>query len=158
MIQFTYNNILVSLPEWYHPKYNDDSLGWHGPPVNPYNSQRISYRGSKTIDDFVNELQVPQFKELANNYNPDLLWYVILIRSMFFISSSNLQTTFNNNRCDIGGIHNSTVWQSEYFNNALKKGKQVSVNDRCGDGSASDFTTIEYKAVKDIPPRQVTIK
>ncbi|KAI8879202.1 glycoside hydrolase family 29 protein [Backusella circina FSU 941] len=55
--------------------------------------------------------------------------------------------------CDIGGINNSTVWQSDYFNNALSKGKQVSVNDRCGDGSGSDFTTIEYKTVKEPPSR-----
>lgn len=121
--------IIVSLPEWYHPKYNDDSLGWHGPPINPYTQQRVAYRGSKTIDDFVNELQVPQFQELVHQYNPDILW------------------------CDIGGINNSTVWQADYFNKALDNGRQVAVNDRCGDGSASDFTTIEYKAVKDTPSR-----
>jgi hypothetical protein len=56
-------------------------------------------------------------------------------------------------RCDIGGINNSTVWQSDYFNNALSKGKQVSVNDRCGDGSGSDFTTVEYKTVNEPPSR-----
>lgn len=50
------------------------------------------------------------------------------------------------------------MWQSNYFNNALKDGRQVSVNDRCGDGSASDFTTIEYKAVTDIPTRYDTMK
>jgi hypothetical protein len=42
--------------------------------MNPYSNQRVAYRGSRTIDDFVNELQVPQFKELASNYNPDILW------------------------------------------------------------------------------------
>ncbi|KAG2210920.1 hypothetical protein INT47_000077, partial [Mucor saturninus] len=121
--------LYFSLPEWYHPKYNDESLGWKGPPKNPYTDEVVSYTGSRLIEDFVNELQVPQLQELANNYNPDILW------------------------CDIGGINNSTVWQSDYFNNALKDGRQVSVNDRCGDGSASDFTTIEYKAVTDTPTR-----
>lgn len=74
-------------------------------------------------------MQVPQFQELVQYYSPDILW------------------------CDIGGIHNSSVWQADYFNQALQQGRSVSVNDRCGDGSASDFTTVEYKAVKDIPAR-----
>ncbi|KAG2237616.1 hypothetical protein INT48_004519 [Thamnidium elegans] len=121
--------LYFSLPEWYHPKYKDESLGWQGPPVNPYTGENVPYTGSKPIESFVNELQVPQFQELANTYSPDILW------------------------CDIGGIHNSTVWQSDYFNNALKKGKQVTVNDRCGSDSASDFTTVEYKAVTDTPSR-----
>ncbi|KAL9541745.1 hypothetical protein PS6_010167 [Mucor atramentarius] len=120
--------LYFSLPEWYHPKYKDDSLGWQGPPMNPYTGQRVPYTGSRTIRDFVNELQVPQFQELVQ-YKPDILW------------------------CDIGGIHNSSVWQSNYFNQALASGKQVAVNDRCGDSSASDFTTIEYKAVTDTPTR-----
>lgn len=71
---------------------------------------------------------MPQFQELVQ-YKPDILW------------------------CDIGGIHNSSVWQSNYFNQALASGRQVAVNDRCGDTSASDFTTIEYKAVTDTPTR-----
>ncbi|KAI9473850.1 MAG: alpha-L-fucosidase-domain-containing protein [Benjaminiella poitrasii] len=121
--------LYFSLPEWYHPKYKDDSIGWQGPPVNPYSGQQTSYTGSKPIDDFVNELQVPQFQELVHNYKPDILW------------------------CDIGGIHNSAVWQADYFNQARKEGHQVAVNDRCGDGSASDFTTIEYQAVMTTPTR-----
>jgi alpha-L-fucosidase len=120
--------LIVSLPEWYHPKYHDQSLGWHGPPINPYTGKNITYTGSKSIDDFVNELQVPQLRELVN-YNPDILW------------------------CDIGGIHNSSVWQADYFNRALQQGRSVAVNDRCGDGSASDFTTIEYQAVSNTPTR-----
>ncbi|KAI8645913.1 alpha-L-fucosidase-domain-containing protein, partial [Parasitella parasitica] len=120
--------LYFSLPEWYHPQYKDDSLGWHGPPLNPYTGQQVKYTGSRAITDFVNELQVPQFQELVG-YKPDILW------------------------CDIGGIHNSSVWQSSYFNQALQSGKQVAVNDRCGDASASDFTTVEYKAVVDTPTR-----
>lgn len=138
----------VSLPEWYNPKYNDNSLGWKGPPINPYTDEILSYTGSKPIESFVNELQVPQFQELANKYNPDILWYVLIVSDFLVILYSH-----NFFRCDIGGIHNSTVWQSDYFNNALNNGRQVTVNDRCGDGSASDFTTIEYKAVTDTPTR-----
>ncbi|KAL9547918.1 hypothetical protein MBANPS3_005937 [Mucor bainieri] len=121
--------LYFSLPEWYHPQYKDDSLGWQGPPMNAYTGQRVPYTGGRTVHDFVNELQVPQFQELAVQYQPDILW------------------------CDIGGIHNSSAWQSSYFNQALGSGQPVAVNDRCGDGSASDFTTIEYKAVTDTPTR-----
>ncbi|KAI7907516.1 glycoside hydrolase, partial [Cokeromyces recurvatus] len=121
--------LYFSLPEWYHPKYKDDSLGWYGPPINPYNGQQISYTGSKPINNFVNELQVPQFQELIQGYKPDIIW------------------------CDIGGIHNSSVWQADYFNQAQREGRQVAVNDRCGDKSASDFTTVEYKTVTTVPTR-----
>ncbi|KAI8984373.1 alpha-L-fucosidase-domain-containing protein [Mycotypha africana] len=121
--------LYFSLPEWYHPSYRDESLGWHGPPRNPYTGAVTNYSGSKTINDFVNELQVPQLMELTEMHDPDILW------------------------CDIGGIHNSSVWQAQYFNQAMAKNKQVAVNDRCGDGSASDFTTIEYKSIIDMPTR-----
>lgn len=115
------------MPEWYHPAYRDDTLGWHGPPVNPYTNQPIPYTNSRPIQDFVNELQVPQATELVTRFEPDLFW------------------------CDIGGINNSTVWQSDYFNKARKQGRQVAVNDRCGTGSAADYTTVEYKQVGTMP-------
>lgn len=53
-------------------------------------------------------------------------------------------------RCDIGGINNSTVWQTEYFNQAYQQNRQVTINDRCGN-DVSDFTTLEYKQT-DAPP------
>ncbi|KAI8078705.1 alpha-L-fucosidase-domain-containing protein [Halteromyces radiatus] len=120
--------LYFSLPEWYHPKYHDDWLGWQGPPRNAYNHSIIPYTASTPINDFVNELQVPQFLELINNYAPDIIW------------------------CDIGGINNSTAWQAEYFNQAKAQGRQVAINDRCGN-SVSDFTTVEYQDVSNIPPR-----
>lgn len=67
--------LYFSLPEWYHPKYRDDWLGWAGPPRNAYNNSIVPYTGSPPIDDFVNELQVPQFIELIDNYEPDMIWY-----------------------------------------------------------------------------------
>ncbi|KAI8335348.1 alpha-L-fucosidase-domain-containing protein [Chlamydoabsidia padenii] len=120
--------LYFSLPEWYHPQYRDDWLGWSGPPRNAYNSSIVPYTGSPPIDDFVNELQVPQFKELIDNFEPDIIW------------------------CDIGGINNSTVWQADYFNKAQEQKRQVAVNDRCGNG-ISDFNTIEYRGVSNIPHR-----
>lgn len=125
----SFYNFIVSLPEWYHPQYKDDSLGWHGPPMNPYTQKETPYTGYRKIDDFVHELQVPQAKELLQQHQPDIFW------------------------CDIGGIHDSLEWQKEYFSAAASRGQQVAVNDRCGDGSASDFTTVEYKTVDTAPDR-----
>ncbi|KAI8140551.1 alpha-L-fucosidase-domain-containing protein [Fennellomyces sp. T-0311] len=120
--------LYFSLPEWFHPQYKDDSLGWHGPPKNPYTGKTIEYTNSPVIRDFVNELQVPQAMELIEHHEPDIFW------------------------CDIGGINNSSAWQSEFYNQASAKGRQVSVNDRCGNG-ISDFTTVEYKSNAVAPSR-----
>ncbi|KAI9305746.1 alpha-L-fucosidase-domain-containing protein, partial [Cunninghamella echinulata] len=120
--------LYFSLPEWYHPSYSDPGYGWHGPPRNAYNDTEIPYTASTPITDFVNELQVPQFFELIDNYDPDILW------------------------CDLNGINNSTVWQSKYFNQAREQGKQVAINDRCGNG-ISDFMTSEYQSLYNTPSR-----
>lgn len=68
---------IVSLPEWYHPDYHDNTfLWWHGPPHNPFTGQEIEYRKSKRVADFVNEIQVPQALELIHQYEPDIFWQV----------------------------------------------------------------------------------
>lgn len=59
-------------------------------------------------------------------------------------------------RCDLNGINNSTVWQSKYFNHARKQGKQVAINDRCGNG-ISDFMTSEYQNLYNTPSRYIII-
>ncbi|KAI8066944.1 alpha-L-fucosidase-domain-containing protein [Gilbertella persicaria] len=117
-----------SLPEWYHPNYRDDSIHWHGPPVNPYTGKVVPYTGGAFVSDFVNDIQVPQFLELIREFEPDIMW------------------------CDIGAIHNSTAWQAKFFNEARAKKRQVTINDRCGN-SVSDFTTVEYNDVHYVPPR-----
>lgn len=116
------------MPEWYHPSYYDSSINWKGPPINPYTEEIPPYTGAPAVSSFVNQVQVPQFLELIHNYEPDIMW------------------------CDIGGINNSTAWQAEYLNKARKKGKQVVMNDRCGN-AVSDFATIEYRAIDYVPER-----
>ena len=107
---------IVSLPEWYHPQFDGSDKGWAGgPPRNPYTGKEVPYTGYRPIQDFVNELQVPQALELIDNYQPDIFW------------------------CDLGGFNNSTVWQKHYFENYA----EVAVNDRCGN-EYSDFSTVEY--------------
>jgi hypothetical protein len=117
------------LPEWFHPSYHDSSINWHGPPVNPYTDKTVTYTGaSQVVSSFVNEVQVPQFLELIHHYEPDIMW------------------------CDIGGINNSTAWQAEFLNQAKKQGRQVTMNDRCGN-SVSDFSTVEYSSINYVPSR-----
>ncbi|KAI7880331.1 glycoside hydrolase [Lichtheimia hyalospora FSU 10163] len=108
--------LYFSLPEWYHPQFDGSDKGWAGgPPRNPYTGKEVPYTGYRPIQDFVNELQVPQALELIDNYRPDIFW------------------------CDQGGFNNSTVWQKHYFENY----PEVAVNDRCGN-EYSDFSTVEY--------------
>ncbi|CAO3616869.1 unnamed protein product [Cunninghamella blakesleeana] len=119
--------IYFSLPEWYNPYYHNANLpDWGGSPKNPYTNKEVPYTGNPHLNDFVNDLQVPQFLELVHQYEPDILW------------------------CDIGGINNSTAWQTEYFNQAYQQNRQVTINDRCGN-DVSDFTTLEYRQT-DTPP------
>lgn len=54
--------------------------------------------------------------------------------------------------CDIGGINNSTAWQADFLNKGRRHGKEVVMNDRCGN-SVSDFATIEYRAIDYVPER-----
>ncbi|CEP15883.1 hypothetical protein [Parasitella parasitica] len=119
---------IVSLPEWYHPSYHDRWLNWDGPPVNPYTGKVVPYHGSPQVHDFVNEVQVPQILELIDHYEPDIMW------------------------CDIGGINNSTAWQAYFLNKAREQGRQVTMNDRCGN-AVSDFATIEYRGISHVPSR-----
>lgn len=57
--------------------------------------------------------------ELVHSYDPDIIW------------------------CDIGGANDSHHVLAEYFNQAKKNVKEVTVNDRSGIGT-HDFTTPEY--------------
>ncbi|KAL9548859.1 hypothetical protein PS6_006384 [Mucor atramentarius] len=118
--------VYFSMPEWYHPSYHDRWLNWDGPPVNPYTGKQVPYTGSPKVNDFVNEVQVPQVMELIDHYEPDIMW------------------------CDIGGINNSTAWQAYFLNKAREQGRQVTMNDRCGN-SVSDFTTVEYRGISHVP-------
>lgn len=119
---------IVSLPEWFHPSYHDPSINWNGPPTNPYTGKVVPYTNAPPVTDFVNQIQVPQILELIHDYHPDIMW------------------------CDIGGIHNSSAWQSLFINKAKSTGRQVVMNDRCGN-AVSDFSTVEYRALDYVPER-----
>ncbi|KAF5553745.1 glycoside hydrolase subgroup catalytic core [Fusarium phyllophilum] len=115
-----------SMPEWFNPAY---SKYWDSDPAvaggcfglndtNPYDGSTVKYTGYVPVKDFVTDIQLPQMRELAYNYNTELMW------------------------CDIGGPNNSTIFMSEWLNRARTQGRQVSFNSRCG--LNGDFSTPEY--------------
>lgn len=111
-----------SLPEWYNPAYAEYAITWGGgfpggPPVNPYTNETITYTGYVSVNDFITDIQLPQMRQLAYQYETELMW------------------------CDIGGANNSTIFASEWLNWARDQGRQVTFNNRCG--IPGDFDTPE---------------
>ncbi|KAH7383402.1 glycoside hydrolase superfamily [Cadophora sp. MPI-SDFR-AT-0126] len=116
-----------SLPEWYHPdykKYGGPGLWWFpgGPPINPYTLEEIPYTGYVPVNDYVADLQLPEMRQLAYEYETEIMW------------------------CDIPSANNSPLFASEWLNWARKQGRQVTFNSRCGWGLNGDFDTPEYNA------------
>ncbi|KAG2171938.1 hypothetical protein INT43_001414 [Umbelopsis isabellina] len=121
--------LYFSMPEWYNAAYPPWN-GFGGGPYNPYTVKGVPYTGSPSFTDYVNQLQLPQLMELTElDLDLKIIW------------------------CDIGGINNSTVWQSKFFNDAAAKNYEVTVNDRCGLNS-HDFTTPEYSTLNSITPEK----
>ncbi|KAG4256679.1 hypothetical protein FPRO03_03689 [Fusarium proliferatum] len=116
-----------SMPEWFNPayaKYKNPTSTWGGGcfgfnDTNPYDGSTVEYTGYVPVKDFITDIQLPQMRELAYNYNTELMW------------------------CDIGGPNNSTIFMSEWLNWARTQGRQISFNSRCG--LNGDFSTPEYR-------------
>lgn len=102
------------MPEWFNPAYQKYAACLGGcnefglPATNPYTEANITYTGYVPVDDFVLDIQLPQMKLLAYDYDTEYMW------------------------CDIGGANNATIFASEWFNWAAKQGRQVTINSRCG--------------------------
>jgi alpha-L-fucosidase len=114
--------LYYSLPEWYNPAYaayNQGGAFAGGPPRQFVTGQPIPYTGYIPANDYVNDFQKPQMLELVNQYHPDDLW------------------------ADIGGPNDSRTVLTEYFNQALASGQQVTANNRFGIPD-HDYTTPEY--------------
>ncbi len=112
--------LYYSMPEWYHPAYQNGSGPFPGgPPRNPYTGAELPYTGDAGVTDYVRGLQVPQLREIVQKYRPDILW------------------------CDIGGPNDSRPVLAEYLNQARDRGTDVTYDDRCG-VPTHDFTTPEY--------------
>lgn len=90
-----------------------------GPPTNPYTGAVENYTGFVPANDFIQDIQLPQQKVLAYDYETEIMW------------------------CDIAGsANNATIFASAWLNWARDQGRQVTFNSRCG--IAGDFDTPEY--------------
>ncbi|CAH0052174.1 unnamed protein product [Clonostachys solani] len=119
-----------SLPEWFNPdwgKYGftqfDRVTSTSHPGIiarNPYTGLEEPYTGRIPVDDFIEDLMVPQMEALAYKYETDIMW------------------------CDAGASNGTDQFAARWFNWARGQGRQVTINDRCGSPWASDFDTPEY--------------
>ncbi|KAK7046728.1 glycoside hydrolase [Favolaschia claudopus] len=111
-----------SLPEWFNPdfaKYGFSS--WPGGLAhNAYNvsPELEPYTGRIDIDDYLEDLQLPQMVDLAVKYDIEIMW------------------------CDVGGPNKTLDFAATFYNHAMDQGRQVTINDRCG--FLPDFDTPEY--------------
>lgn len=106
------------MPEWFNPKNTAyGGVFGGGPPKNPYTGKEIPYTGYVQVGDFVKDIQLPQMRALAYQYETEIMW------------------------CDIGGANNMTIFAAEWLNWARKQGRQVTFNNRCG--LPGDFDTPE---------------
>ncbi|RDW72240.1 alpha-L-fucosidase [Coleophoma crateriformis] len=112
-----------SLPEWFNPAYGP--YGRERCPgknaTNPYTNQTLPYTGFVEVEDFLQDLMLPQMKSLAA-MGTDIIW------------------------CDLGGANVSVEFAAPWFNTALSQNRQVVMNNRCG--IPGDFDTPEYTTLK----------
>jgi alpha-L-fucosidase len=102
--------VYYSLPEWYNPAFHWDGRFPGGPPRQYVTGATEPYTGYKTVTNYVEDIQVPQMRELIDQYHPDLLW------------------------CDIGGPNDSLKVIAHFYNEAASgpRPRQVAVDNRCG--------------------------
>lgn len=108
-----------SVPEWFHPDYKEYGFAdWPGGnATNPYTNETLPYTGYVPVDDFVEDLVLPEMRILAD-MGTEIMW------------------------CDIGGPNLTAEFAASYFNSMAQQGKQVQINNRCG--LPGDFDTPEY--------------
>ncbi|MEU7895914.1 alpha-L-fucosidase [Nonomuraea sp. NPDC049152] len=122
-----------SLYEWYNPAYTGR------PATNPYTGAEVPYTGAPSGGDYVKDYMLPQMRELIDGYDPDIIW------------------------CDGQWEKPASYWNTagvlaDYYNKALKSGKEVAVANRCKiqsgnlDSPELDFQTPEYTVKPDIDP------
>ncbi|XP_006464064.1 hypothetical protein AGABI2DRAFT_209111 [Agaricus bisporus var. bisporus H97] len=110
-----------SLPEWFNPDYAKYGFGsWPGGLAhNAFNNSLLEpYTGHLDIDDYIDDLQVPQMLDIALKYDTEIMW------------------------CDIGGPNKTLDVSAQFYNHAQNQGRQVTINNRCG--AVPDFDTPEY--------------
>ncbi|KAL1388381.1 putative alpha-L-fucosidase [Phyllosticta capitalensis] len=129
-----------SLPEWYNPDFGPygfaphegaDSVSWPGIIArNPFTGKDEPYTGRLPINDFIEDLMVPQQEILAYEYETEIMW------------------------CDCGAANGSAYFMSRWFNEANARGRQITINDRCGIVQGSDYGTPEYLTFSSVSARK----
>jgi alpha-L-fucosidase len=114
--------VYYSLPEWYNPAFHWDGRFPGGPPRQYISGAAEPYTGYRPVKNYVEDVQVPQMRELIDQYHPDLFW------------------------CDIGGPNDSLKVIAHLYNEAASEPspRQVALNNRCG-VNVHDFLTPEYR-------------
>ncbi|KIM24235.1 glycoside hydrolase family 29 protein [Serendipita vermifera MAFF 305830] len=119
-----------SMPEWFNPAFAKYGFGnWPGGLAhNAFNASKLEpYTGHLEGKDYLEDIQAAHMRLLADRYETDIMW------------------------CDIGGPNKSAEVAAEWYNNATKAGRQVTMNNRCG--IAPDFDTPEYARFSSIQTR-----
>lgn len=122
-----------SLPEWFNPDFgpygfdqfnkteNPGTVSWTGNlALNPYTGVQEPYTGHIPVQDFIEDLMVPQMDILAYEYDVDIMW------------------------CDCGAANGTADFAARWWNAARQQNRQVAINSRCGLAQAADFDTPEY--------------
>ena len=98
---------------------------WHNP---LYTGKEVPYAGLKRVNNYVDDFMIPQIKELIDLYHPDFFFF------------------------DGEWDHPESFWKMKevvayYYNEAAKRGQEVFVNDRFGEGDRGrhgDLYNVEY--------------
>ncbi|KAF9262562.1 glycoside hydrolase family 29 protein [Marasmius fiardii PR-910] len=110
-----------SLPEWFNPDYSKYGFSnWPGGLAhNVFNLSELEpYTGKLDISDYLTDIQLPHMLQLANQYGTEIMW------------------------CDIGGPNKTLEFAAQFYTEAFKNGRQVTINNRCG--AVPDYFTPEY--------------
>ncbi|KAK7447018.1 hypothetical protein VKT23_014231 [Stygiomarasmius scandens] len=100
-----------SMPEWFHPDFAPYGFSsWPGVLAhNAFNaSDTEPYTGYVHVDDYIEDLQLPQMLSLAEKYGTEIMW------------------------CDIGGPNMTIDFAPAFYNAAMAEEHQVTLNDNVG--------------------------
>ena len=118
-----------SLPEFFNPAYKKYGFAdWPGGnATNPYTNETLPYTGFVEVDDYVQDVILPEMLTLAA-MGTEIMW------------------------CDIGGPNLTAEFAAAYFNMNAQQGKQVAIDNRCG--LPGDFDTPEYSRYESVQVRK----
>ena len=130
-----------SLPEWFNPAYGKygyatgaGNAAGSFPGMlarNPFTGEEEPYTGLMPVNDFIDDVMMPQMDILAYKYDSDIMW------------------------CDAGAFNGTDRFAANWFNWARDtRHKQVLINDRCGSTWVADIDTPEYATFGQVQQRK----